>query len=152
MEQAVDLAVKDFLAAGINCIQYRDGRLVNIATYAEMAIRTASLRSYLRGAADQRTALGIDTVLVSQYGACSDTCLPWQGRVYIDDVWGSFEGEITGARGKSRNGKWYPLLSVAVEEGLFHPNCRHTLSTWIDGISLDTQAAGREKGPGNGGA
>lgn len=135
MEQAVDLAVKDFLAAGINCIQYRDGRLVNIATYAEMAIRTASLRSYLRGAADQRTALGIDTVLVSQYGACSDTCLPWQGRVYIDDVWGSFEGEITGARGKSRNGKWYPLLSVAVEEGLFHPNCRHTLSTWIDGIS-----------------
>lgn len=135
MEQAVDLAVKDFLAAGINCIQYRDGRLVNIATYAEMAIRTSGLRSYLRGAADQRAALGIDTVLVSQYGACSDTCLPWQGRVYIDDVWGSFDGEITGARGKSRNGKWYPLLSVAVEAGLFHPNCRHTLSTWIEGVS-----------------
>ena len=135
MEQAVDLAAKDFLAAGINCIQYRNGRLVNIATYAEMAIRTSSLRSYLRGAADQRAALGIDTVLVSQYGACSDTCLPWQGRVYIDDVWGSFDGEITGARGKSRNGKWYPLLSTAVEAGLFHPNCRHTLSTWIEGVS-----------------
>lgn len=135
MEQAVDLAAKDFLAAGINCIQYRNGRLVNIATYAEMAIRTSSLRSYLRGAADQRAALGIDTVLVSQYGACSDTCLPWQGRVYIDDVWGSFDGEITGARGKSRNGKWYPLLSTAVEAGLFHPNCRHTLSTWIEGVN-----------------
>lgn len=135
MEQAVDLAAKDFLAAGINCIQYRNGRLVNIATYAEMAIRTSSLRSYLRGAADQRAALGIDTVLVSQYGACSDTCLPWQGRVYIDDVWGSFDGEITGARGKSRNGKWYPLLSTAVESGLFHPNCRHTLSTWIEGVN-----------------
>ena len=145
MEQAVDLAVKDFLAAGINCIQYRDGRLVNIATYAEMAIRTSSLRSYLRGAADQRAALGIDTVLVSQYGACSDTCLPWQGRVYIDDVWGSFDGEITGTRGKSRNGKWYPLLSVAVEAGLFHPNCRHTLSTWIDGISRMPKPLDAEK-------
>lgn len=135
MEQAVDLAVKDFLAAGINCIQYRNGRLVNIATYAEMAIRTAGLRSYLRGEAARREALGIDTVLVSQYGACSDTCLPWQGRVYIDDVWGAFAGERAGNRGKSSSGKWHPPLSVAVEAGLFHPNCRHTLTTWFDGVS-----------------
>lgn len=135
MEQAVDMAVKDFLAAGINCIQYRNGRLVNIATYAEMAIRTASLRSYLRGEATRREALGIDTVLVSQYGACSDTCLPWQGRVYIDDVWGAFAGERADNRGKSSSGKWHPLLSVAVEAGLFHPNCRHTLTTWFDGVS-----------------
>lgn len=135
MEQAVDLAVKDFLAAGINCIQYRNGRLVNIATYAEMAIRTASLRSYLRGEAARRETLGIDTVLVSRYGACSDTCLPWQGRVYIDDVWGAFAGERADNRGKSSSGKWHPLLSVAVEAGLFHPNCRHTLTTWFDGIS-----------------
>ncbi len=145
MEQAVDMAVKDFLAAGINCIQYRDGRMVNIATYAEMAIRSASLRSYLRGEADRREALGIDTVLVSQYGACSDTCLPWQGKVYIDDVWGHFDGERRGNMGKSRNGKWYLLLSVAVDSGLFHPNCRHTLSIWIDGISRKPEPADAEK-------
>ena len=120
MEQAVDMAVKDFLAAGINCIQYRDGRMVNIATYAEMAIRTSSLRSYLRGEADKRAELGIDTVLCSQYEACSDTCLPWQGKVYIDDVWGHFEGERRGNMGLSNNGKWYLLLSVAVDAGLFH--------------------------------
>lgn len=135
MEQAVDMAVKDFLASGINCIQYRNGRMVNIATYAEMAIRTASIRSFLRGEADRRAQLGIDTVLVSQYGACSDTCLPWQGKVYIDDVWGTFGGERSATSGKSRNEKWYPLLSVAVAAGLFHPNCRHTLSTWIEGVS-----------------
>lgn len=145
MEQAVDMAVKDFLAAGINCIQYRNGRLVNIATYAEMAIRTASLRSYLRGEATRREALGIDTVLVSQYGACSDTCLPWQGRVYIDDVWGAFAGERAGNRGKSRSGKWHPLLSVAVEAGLFHPNCRHTLTTWFDGVSTKPEPMDADK-------
>lgn len=71
MEQAVDMAVKDFLSAGINCIQYKNGRMVNIATYAEMAIRTSSLRSYFRGEAQRREELGIDTVLVTQYGACS---------------------------------------------------------------------------------
>ena len=135
LPQAIDMAVKDFLKAGINCIEYKNGSRVNIADYVQMALRTAATRSYLQGEAKRRAELKIDTVLVSQYGACSKTCLPWQGRVYIDDVWGEFHGEISSGRGKSANGKWYPLLSVAVRGGLFHPNCRHTLSTWIEGVS-----------------
>ena len=126
---------KTFLNAGINCIEYKDGRRVNIADYVQMALRTAATRSYLNGAAAKRAELGIDTVLVSQYGACSETCLPWQGRVYIDDVWGVFEGERSGEMGKRKNGKWYPLLSVAIKGGLYHPNCRHSHTTWIECVS-----------------
>ena len=77
MHKAVDEATADFLAQGINCIRYSNGRLVNIASYAEMALRTCNTRAMLMGEAKQRERLGIDTVLVSQYGACSDTCLPW---------------------------------------------------------------------------
>jgi Phage minor capsid protein 2. len=135
LPQAIDMAVKDFLRAGINCIEYSNGARVNIADYVQMALRTAATRSYLQGEAKRRAELGIDTVLVSQYGACSNTCLPWQGRVYIDDVWGEFKGQTKNGRGLSVNGNWYPLLSVAVKAGLFHPNCRHTLTTWIEGIS-----------------
>ncbi|MEG0896493.1 MAG: phage minor capsid protein [Ruthenibacterium sp.] len=135
MQQATDRAVRDFLSAGINSIEYRNGRRVNIATYAEMALRTSSARAMLFGEAQKRVRLDIDTVLVSQYGACSNTCLPWQGIVYIDDVWGEYTGESNGSYGISRNGHQYPLLSVAVRGGLFHPNCRHTLTTWIEGIS-----------------
>lgn len=135
LPQAIDIAMQDFLRAGINCIAYKNGRRVNIADYVQMALRTAATRSYLQGEAKKRAELGIDTVLVSQYGACSETCLPWQGRVYIDDVFGRFDGETDGERGKSKNGNWYQLLSVAVHNGLFHPNCRHTLSTWIEGVS-----------------
>lgn len=146
-QQAADNATRELLRTGINCIEYADGRRVNIADYVQMALRTAAIRSYLQGEAKKREELGIDTVLVSQYGACSETCLPWQGDVYIDDVYGSFFGEIversggekrpdkTLKFGKSRNGNWYPLLSEAVHDGLFHPNCRHTLSTWIEGVS-----------------
>lgn len=47
--KAVDMATKDFLSAGINCIQYRNGRRVNIKSYAEMALRTANKRAYLQG-------------------------------------------------------------------------------------------------------
>lgn len=134
-QQATDEATKDFLAQGINCVVYANGRRVNIASYAEMALRTCSTRAMLMGEAKQREKLGIDTVLVSQYGACSDTCLPWQGRVYIDDVFQPYYGDPGGSFGISQNGRQYMRLSVAIQGGLFHPNCRHTISTWIEGIS-----------------
>lgn len=137
LQQATDAATRDFLEQGIACIRYRNGRRVNISTYAEMALRTAGTRAMLMGEAAQRERLGLDTVLVSQYGACSKTCLPWQGLVYIDDVFQPYHGTHTpgGTYGVSRNGRQYPLLSVAMQGGLFHPNCRHTLSTWVEGVS-----------------
>lgn len=137
LQQATDAATRDFLDQGIACIRYRNGRRVNISTYAEMALRTAGTRAMLMGEAAQRERLGLDTVLVSQYGACSKTCLPWQGLVYIDDVFQPYHGPRTpgGTYGISRNGRRYPLLSVAMQGGLFHPNCRHTLSTWVEGVS-----------------
>lgn len=135
LQQAADEATKDFLAQGINCVQYANGRRVNIASYAEMALRACSTRAMLMGEARQRERLGLDTVLVSQYGACSDTCLPWQGKVYIDDVFQDYRGPGGGSFGISRNGRQYMLLSIAIQGGLFHPNCRHTVSTWIEGVS-----------------
>lgn len=137
LQQATDAATRDFLDQGIACIRYRNGRRVNISTYAEMALRTAGTRAMLMGEAAQRERLGLDTVLVSQYGACSKTCLPWQGLVYIDDVFQPYHGPRTpgGIYGISRNGRQYPLLSVAMQGGLFHPNCRHTQSTWVEGVS-----------------
>lgn len=135
LQKAVDEATKDFLAQGINCVQYANGRQVNVASYAEMALRTCATRAMLMGEAKQRDRIGVDTVLVSQYGACSDTCLPWQGRVYIDDVFQDYRSLRGGSFGISRNGRQYMLLSVAIKAGLFHPNCRHTITTWIEGIS-----------------
>lgn len=139
VQQATDLATKDFLAQGINCVRYKNGRMVNIASYAEMALRTNSTRAMLLGEAQLRERMNIDTVLVSQYGGCSETCLPWQGLVYIDDVWQPYRGggrNFGGTYGYSRNGRSYPLLSVAVRAGLFHPNCRHHLTTWVEGVSV----------------
>lgn len=40
-EKAVDMATKDFLSRGINCIQYKNGARVNIASYAGMALRNS---------------------------------------------------------------------------------------------------------------
>ena len=147
LKKAVDDATKDFLRQGIQCIRYKNGRQVNIASYVEMALRTASTRATLQGEAALRESLGIDTVLVSQYGGCSDTCLPWQGLVYIDDVFQTYNGPRMpgGTYGVSRNGNQYPLLSVAMKAGLFHPNCRHTLTTWMEGVSTKPKPMDKAK-------
>ena len=138
LEQAVDVAVKDFLDKGINCIQYADGRRVNIADYVRMALRTSATRATLQGQAKRLAELGYDTVATTAYGGCSETCEPWQGRAYIDDVFTPWDGErqlIGGVlHGRSHYcGKWFPLLSEATGSGLFHPNCRHGLTVYIDG-------------------
>ena len=125
LQQAIDIAVKDFLDQGINCIVYRDGRRVNIADYVRMALRTTATRAALQGKSAKFKDLGYDTVQVSSYGMCSKTCEPWQGRIYIEDTFSFWDGEVREQGGilwgKSNYcGKWFPLLSSAIEKGLFH--------------------------------
>ncbi|MBQ3460309.1 MAG: hypothetical protein IJH14_06530 [Solobacterium sp.] len=130
LDKAIDMATDEFLKRGINCIEYKDGRRVNIATYAEMALRTANKRAGLMADGDKRAAMGIHLVKISSYGACSPTCMPWQGRIYVDDVYSGGTKEEAKKLG-------YPLLSKAMEGGLFHPNCRHTASTYYPGLDLN---------------
>ena len=146
LNEAIDLATRDFLDKGINCIVYADGRRVNIADYVRMALRTTSTRATLQGAAKRFAELGYDTVLMSQYGGCSETCEPYQGKVYIDDVFTIWNGERSGDFGKSNYcDKWFMLLSVAIRGGLFHPNCRHTMGQYIEGLTKIPQPISAEK-------
>ena len=124
LQQSIDMATRDFLKAGINCIEYKDGRRVNIASYAEMYIRTSTKRAALISEGDVRNAYGVHTVRISKYGGCSETCLPWQGRVYVDDVYSG------GTKEESKE-KNVPLLSEAIAGGLFHPNCKHRATTYF---------------------
>lgn len=125
VNQAVDMATKDFLSQGIRCIEYKNGRRVDIASYSEMAIRTANQRITLMADGAVRDKHGIHTVLAPAHGNTCPLCLVWQGKILIDDVYSS---------GKAREGK-YPLLSTAMKEGFLHPNCRHHPATFIPGIN-----------------
>lgn len=126
--KAVDMATKDFLSAGINCIEYKNGARVNIASYSEMALRTANKKANLMGSANKREEYGIHTVKVSSHNSACPMCVQWQGRVYIDDVYGK------GTKAESKK-SGYPLLSEAVKGGMFHPNCRNGCSTYYEGIN-----------------
>lgn len=138
VKQAIDMATHDFLARGFNCIEYSNGSRHNIADYCDMAIRTANKRANLMGEGEMRKKLGNPLVYISKHGGACDKCSPWQGRVYIDDVWSG---------GEKEDGK-YPLLSTAIAGGLFHPRCQHGSSTYYEGINKEpeevTQALNNE--------
>lgn len=122
--QAVDMATKDFLEQGINCIQYKDGKLVNIASWADMALRTASHRATMLGEGAKMDEWGMHLVVITAHGNTCELCLPWQGKVLIDDVYAG--GKPDGV---------HTLLSTAMAAGLFHPNCRHSRALYFEGIT-----------------
>lgn len=113
LEQAIDMATKEFLQKGIDCIEYKDGKRVNIASYAEMALRTAAHRAKLLGEGKKRDDWGIHTVFVSAHANTCPLCAPWQGKILIDDVFSHGTKEESDRMG-------YPLLSTAIKAGLLH--------------------------------
>ena len=124
-EKAVDMACRDMLRAGLNCVEYKNGARHTLADYADMAIRTANKRAYLMGEGEKRQEWGISLVVVnSRQGGCPD-CAEYIGKVFIDDVYSG---------GKPTDGN-YPLLSEAIKNGLFHPRCKDSTSTYYEGIT-----------------
>lgn len=124
-EKAVDMATKDFLSRGINSIEYANGARHTIKDYAAMAIQTASKRAYLQGEGEMRKEWGITTVIMNKRGNACPKCLPFVGKVLIDDVWSG---------GKASDGP-YPLMSSAIAAGLYHPRCKDSHTTYFVGIS-----------------
>lgn len=140
LEKAIDKATEDFLTKGIDSVVYKNGRHVNIATYAEMALRTASQRATFLGEGTKRDEYGNHLVVISTHLNCCKLCFPWQGQILIDDVFSHPSEEYM----VKRKGK-YKLLSVAIKAGLLHPNCRHTLATWFEGISRTPKIYDKEE-------
>lgn len=120
-EKAVDMATKDFIAAGLNCVEYANGSRHTLADYADMAIRTASKRAYLQGEGQKRQEWGISTVIMNKRSNPCPKCLPFVGKILIDDVWSG---------GSAKDGP-YPLMSSAIAAGLYHPRCRDSHTTYF---------------------
>ncbi len=85
-----------------------------------MAVRTANQRAYMVGEGEFRKSIGETFVIISRHSTSCDLCKPFEGKVLIDDVYSG---------GTQEDGD-YMLLSQAMEQGLYHPRCRHGLGTY----------------------
>ena len=124
-EKAVDMAIKDYLRAGINCVEYSNGAKHSLEDYAGMSLRTANKRATLTGEGEKRKEWGVSTVIIKKRGNPCPKCLPFVGKVLIDDVWSG---------GHADDGD-FPLMSYAMECGLYHPNCKDGHTTYFEDVS-----------------
>lgn len=127
-EQAVDMATKDFLKAGIQSITYKNGARHTMADYSRMALKTGQKRAYLMGEGDVHDKYGIHTVRVNKRVDACPLCVKWLGKVLVDDVYAGGTAEEAQKAG-------VPLLSEAIDEGFLHPNCKDVYSMYIEGVS-----------------
>ncbi len=126
-EKAVDMATKNFLSAGLNCIEYANGACDTISDYSDMAIKAKPQECVLiyKVEGEKRQEWGLHTVIINKRGNPCPKCLPFVGEILIDDVWS----------GGSRKDGPYPLMSSAIAAGLYHPRCKDSHTTYFPDIS-----------------
>ena len=124
--QAAQAALDALAGHGVTGFVDRAGRRWNLASYTEMATRTAIHNAERQGVMDGVRAAGRDLVTVSGSPGSCPLCTPWEGEVL------SLGGLTPG----------YLTLADAERDGLFHPSCRHTLAPYVEGLTRtdDTQA------------
>ena len=108
-----------FADEGITGFVDRAGRRWDMTSYVEMATRSISANASLQGQIDRQTEHGRDLVVVSDHAGECPVCRPWENKVL----------SISGTSLK------YPALSKARSAGLFHPNCRHVITGYIEGLT-----------------
>ncbi len=136
--KAVDMATRDFLRAGINSIEYKNGSRHTISDYADMAIKTAAKRAYLQGEGEMRRGWGISTVILNKRSCPCPLCAPFVGKIFIDDVWSGGTAEEARAKG-------YPLLSEAIAQGLYHPRCKDVHTTYFEDITTSEESYSKKE-------
>lgn len=105
----------------------RSGRMWETGRYIQMNVRSNSMQIYNKSLIDGYTrANGSDLVRVSRDGRTEESC----------GICHKWAGRILSVTGKTRG---FPTLEHAQDEGLFHPNCIHTLETVVEGWDDDIE-------------
>lgn len=156
--QASQRAMDRLTRRGLNVFTDRRGRRWELASYAEMAVRSVTARAAIDGHMDALTELGVGLVVVSDSPLECPLCRPWEGEVL------SLSGpsgprteqhphavQERGLRGLVTRRRMVSVhivgsLLEARAAGLFHPNCRHSLSAYQPGVTTRPQAPPHPKG------
>lgn len=138
-------AWEELLSRGITGFTDKGGRNWELASYVEMATRTGTAQAAVQGNLDRLGAAGIDLVVVSDAPQECKRCRPWEGKVlHRSGPKGERTVEVEHGTVDGRMVRVDVAGSVveAVAAGLMHPNCRHSLSAYLPGVTrLPTDTA-----------
>lgn len=142
--QASQRALDQFADRGITGFVDSAGHNWDMASYAEMAVRSVTARAAIEGHIDVLGEIGVGLVIVSDAPLECPLCAPWEGEVLS---LGGPDGPHTLRTQHTiqPSGLFAPTATVAVHvagsltearaAGLFHPNCRHSLGAYLPGVT-----------------
>ncbi|ARF59554.1 phage minor capsid protein [Streptomyces gilvosporeus] len=136
--QATQDAMRQFADRGISGFTDRAGRRWQLTSYAEMAVRTSTARAAIEAHTRTLAEAGLDLVIVSDAPRECPLCRPWEGKLLaIDGPDGRRTVEVEHAieDGRMLRVVVQGTLDEARRAGFQHPNCRHSVSAYIPGIS-----------------
>jgi hypothetical protein len=117
--QAIKESLEQFANQGISGFVDKAGRNWNLSSYSDMALRTAVGKASMSGHQTRLEQLGEDLVIVSYHPHSCSVCDSYEGKVF----------SMSGVNSK------YPPLSNAKANGLFHPNCGHQATLYVEGFT-----------------
>ncbi|MFD7413523.1 phage minor capsid protein [Kitasatospora purpeofusca] len=137
--QAAQRALDQFAERGIAGFTDRAGRTWQAASYAEMAVRSATGRAAVLGHTDRLRAMGQRLVVVSDAPLECPLCRPWEGKVLTLDEHQPGPQTLLLPHA-TRDGESVTVhvagsLTAARAAGLLHPNCRHSISLYLPGVT-----------------
>lgn len=107
----------EFSRRGLKTITYRNGSVHSIDNYCEMVGRTMTNNAFRQANLNRYQETGYQLGQVSSHFRACDFCTP-------------YEGVILSLDGKSKN---HPSIYDAELQGLFHCNCKHSISPYTEG-------------------
>jgi Phage minor capsid protein 2 len=135
--QATQDAMTRFADRGLTSFVDRSGRRWQMTSYAEMAVRTSVGRAATEAHARTLTDAGIDLVVVSDSPRECPLCRPWERKVLslTGDGARTIEVEHATDDGRMVTVDVAGSLDEARRKGLQHPNCRHSTSAYLPGLT-----------------
>lgn len=136
--QATQRAMERFADRGLRTFVDRAGRGWQMTSYAEMAVRTSVGRAAVEAHNDRLQAAGVDLVIVSSASQECPLCRPWEGKTLAlsgPDGARTVEVEHAIDDGRMIRVNVAGTVDEARRAGLQHPNCRHSLSAFLPGVT-----------------
>lgn len=148
--EAAQAAWQRLVDRGVTSFTDKAGRRWALSSYAEMVTRTNASRAAVEAQNDRLLGRGIRLVFVADVTQECRLCRPFEGRV-LSIGEGATSGKMRLPHalkdGETVEVDVAATLEAARRAGLHHPNCRHSVSGYLPGVSkLPKQPTGDPKG------
>ncbi|MFD0883867.1 phage minor capsid protein, partial [Streptosporangium algeriense] len=146
--QASQAAWQRLVDQGIVSFTDRANRQWRLSSYAEMIGRTNAARAAIQGQMDRLATVGIDLVVVSDNTQECKKCRPFESKVLRRSP-GPI-GKLRVPHG-TKDGETVEVhvldtLDGARAKGFQHPNCRHSVSAYLPGVTKLKKATADPEG------